>query len=220
MAYPDEEGYPSNKDIKNQLGPIIGSTKNLSSGRSFADYDELSYAFENQSDIYYRPKNMSSAQKMEVEDSEYSVAFTDSDIPTSSSNYSRPRTVAAGYDSERQTMTVVFRDGTFYNYYQVTEGEWRAFKASISKGNPWLNKANKNQGSDGLFIGKPRGQADVSNISPTVREALYRIVRTQQVVNGPRLNKGRDARSRTGRRVGGLKSAARRRSSGGKPRKP
>jgi hypothetical protein len=30
-------------------------------------------------------------------------------------------------------MTVVFRDGTFYNYYQVTPGEWEAFHASYSK---------------------------------------------------------------------------------------
>lgn len=220
MAYPSDESFPSNEDIRFQLGPIIGNTRNLQAGRSFTDYDELSYAFENQSDIYYAPKNLTSAQKMEVEDSEYSVAFTDSDIPTSSSNYSRPRTVAAGYDAERQTMTVVFRDGTFYNYYQVTEGEWRAFKASVSKGNPWLNRANKNQGSDGLFIGKPRGPADVSNISPTVREALYRIVRSQQIVKGSRLNKGRDMRSRTGRRAGGLKAAARRRSTGRNPRTP
>ena len=217
MARGDSEEYPAEKELRNQLGPIIGSTKNLSVDRSFTDYNELSYAFENQSDIYYQPTAVSSSEKMGAFDSEYSVAFTDTDIPTSSTNYSRPRTVAAGYDSARQTMTVVFRDGTFYNYYQVTEGEWRAFKASISKGNPWLNRANKNQGSDGLFVGKPRGEADVSNISPEVREFLYRVVRSQQIVRGPRLNSGRNSRGTSGRRSGGLKSAAKRRGGNRKP---
>lgn len=108
-------------------------------------------------------------------------AFVQQDIPTSSTNYARPRTVAAGYDAERQTMTVVFRDGTFYNYYEVTQSEWDAFRASYSKGNPWLNKANKNQASDGLFVNKPRGDAgDMSKMGPEVRAALYRVARTFQ----------------------------------------
>ena len=212
---PAEFGYPSEEEVQSQLGPIIGNTRNLRSRMS--DSDALSYAFDNESDVYYQPKTRLPSQRMENEDSEYSVAFTDSDIPTSSTDYSRPRTVAAGYDASRQTMTVVFRDGTFYNYYQVTEGEWRAFKASISKGNPWLNKANKRQGSDGLFVGKPRGVADVSNISPEIRESLYRVVRSQQIVRGPQLSAGRNTRGTSGRRSGGLKSAARRRSGGRRP---
>jgi len=206
---PAEFGYPSEGELQSQLGPIIGNTQNFRPSKG--DMDELSYAFDNESDVYYKPQTRFPSQRMEDESSEYSVAFTDSDIPTSSTDYSRPRTVAAGYDASRQTMTVVFRDGTFYNYYQVTEGEWRAFKASISKGNPWLNKANKQQGSDGLFVGKPRGVADVSNISPEIREALYRVVRTQQIVKGPRLGSSRDTRTRSGRRSGGLKSAQTRR---------
>lgn len=212
MVYPAEFGDSLNEgEVQAQLGPLVNRARDLSADRSFTSYNELADAYLNQSDIYYQPKNITAAQKMEQEDSQYSVAFTDSDIPTSSTNYSRPRTVAAGYDAPRQTMTVVFRDGTFYNYYEVTEGEWRAFKASVSKGNPWLNKANRNQGSDGLFVGKPRGAADVSSISPQVRESLYRIVRTQQIVRGPRLGASRDARSTSGRRSGGLKSAQRRR---------
>ena len=109
------------------------------------------------------------------------VAFNVTEIPTSSTNYQRPRTVAAGYDPYRQVMTVVFRDGTFYNYYEVTQGEWNSFHASYSKGSPWLNKANSKQGGDGLFINKPRGDAgDLQNMNPQIREALYRVARTQQ----------------------------------------
>jgi hypothetical protein len=117
------------------------------------------------------------------------------DVPTSSSNYSRPRTVAAGYDPATSTMTVVFRDGTFYNYYEVTPGEWSAFYASYSKGAPWLNRgfANGKQTADGLFINKPRGYADVSALPSAVQEQLYRVSRANQIVKQPKARKGRYA---------------------------
>lgn len=115
------------------------------------------------------------------------------DIHTSSTNYSRPRTVAAGYDESKMTMTVVFRDGTFYNYYEVSPQEWAAFYASYSKGSPWLNRGfakGKNgkpprQTQDGLFVRKPRGYADVSQIDPRVLEQLYRVARANQISTRP-----------------------------------
>ena len=55
-------------------------------------------------------------------------------VPTSTSNPERPRTVAAGYDAQEQKITVVFRDGTFYNYYEVSPTEWTQFKSRVSKG--------------------------------------------------------------------------------------
>lgn len=112
--------------------------------------------------------------------------FVDYEVPTSSTNYSRPRTVAAGYNPTTNTMTVVFRDGTFYNYYNVTPGEWSAFHASFSKGKPWLNRKNKNQAADGLFIHKPRGKADVSEVDPRIVAELYRVARVSQQVEKPR----------------------------------
>lgn len=111
-------------------------------------------------------------------------AFVEWDVPTSTTDYSRPRTVAAGYDETRQTMTVVFRDGTFYNYYEVTPSEWLAFHASYSKGRPWLNPKSSTQSGDGLFLSKPRGEAtDLEDMDPRIREALYRVARTQQQKN-------------------------------------
>lgn len=124
------------------------------------------------------------------------ASFAVKDIPTSSTNYSRPRTVAAGYtpnpeDANNGTMTVVFRDGTFYNYYQVSPSEWQSFQASYSKGRPWLNKGKPGwkQTSDGLFVGKPRGNADLTKVDPAIREALYRVARTQQVKSPPKAGK-------------------------------
>jgi hypothetical protein len=101
-------------------------------------------------------------------------------LPTSSTNMSRPRTVAAGYDEQRKVMTVMFRDGTIYNYYEVTPGEWSSFSASFSKGRPWLNRRSNSQGSDGLFIGKPRGEADTAGLDSAALADIYRIARTSQ----------------------------------------
>ena len=102
------------------------------------------------------------------------------DIPTSSTNYRRPRTVAAGYDTVSKTLTVVFRDGTFYNYYNVPSDVWIRFHDSFSKG-PMLNRKNKNQGSDGVLLGYERGVADLSNLSETAQEFLYKVARTAQI---------------------------------------
>ena len=93
------------------------------------------------------------------------------DVPTSTTNVSRPRTVAAGYDEQRNVLTVVFRDGTIWNYDNVTKGEWLNFQASISKGRPWINEK--------VFgMGYP---ADLSNVDPRVTAALYTAARTAQL---------------------------------------
>jgi signal peptidase I len=111
--------------------------------------------------------------------------FVTSEVPTSSTNYSRPRTVAAGYNPNTDTMTVVFRDGTFYNYYNVSAEEWNAFHASFSKGKPWLNRKSKKQAADGLFIHKPRGKADVTDIDPRIVAELYRVAKISQQTEKP-----------------------------------
>lgn len=92
--------------------------------------------------------------------------------PTSSSNPRRPRTVAAGYDAARKVLTVVFRDGTVYNYYEVGQQMWESFRGAWSKGwyiKRWLDK-------------KPRGMADMSYASARAQEELYRISRTNQIL--------------------------------------
>jgi hypothetical protein len=127
------------------------------------------------------------------------------DIPTSSTNYKRPRTVAAGYspdpnypESDKGVLTVVFRDGTFYNYYEITHGEWSNFHSSFSKGRPWLNKKNKSQSGDGLFVNKPRGDAgDMEDIDPQIRAALYRVARTNQIMPFRQPKVGRTSQTAT-----------------------
>jgi hypothetical protein len=103
------------------------------------------------------------------------------DIPTSSTKASRPRTVAAGYDPDRKVLTVMFRDGTLWNYYNVEPGTASTFKSAISKG-PMINWYRNGVYSPGeLLMGQhSNGPADTSNVSSAVQADIYRIARTSQ----------------------------------------
>jgi hypothetical protein len=113
-------------------------------------------------------------------------------IPTSTINPERPRTVAAGYDSAQRKLTVIFRDGTYYNYFEVPASEWNNFKRARSKGRFILAYLDT----------KPRGPADVMAIPVFARETVYRFLRTGQYYRGgtqPGMKPG-------SRRGGGYKS--------------
>lgn len=92
-------------------------------------------------------------------------------VPTSTSNPERPRTVAAGYDRNRSVLTVVFRDGTYYNYYEVNTSEWQDFKRRVSKGKYIYQYLDY----------KPRGPASVSALPSYARSALYKFTRAMQL---------------------------------------
>jgi hypothetical protein len=96
-------------------------------------------------------------------------------VPTSTINPDRPRTVAAGYDESRQVITVVFRDGTFYNYYECDRPIWEAFKANQSKGRFIAAQLDY----------QPRGAASMARSPVYAREALYRVARTGQLTYSP-----------------------------------
>lgn len=202
--FPTIGNYPSSKKLNSLMANFSMGGDEFAIDRRTREGKQMNRIFTgelNESDAgyqgageYYAPKSYGAAQTASETNILYAggdeAAFVQKDIPTSSTNYGRPRTVAAGYDPERQTMTVVFRDGTFYNYYEVTQSEWDAFHASYSKGKPWLNKANKNQASDGLFIHKPRGDAgDMSSVDPAIREALYRVARSFQQKSPPKVGR-------------------------------
>lgn len=54
--------------------------------------------------------------------------------PTPSINPPRPRTQAAGYSADTETLRVKFREGAVYEYYGVTPQEWRNFQRVKSPG--------------------------------------------------------------------------------------
>jgi hypothetical protein len=71
--------------------------------------------------------------------------------PTPSTNPPRPRTMAAGYDSQAQVVTVKFREGAVYQYYGVPQNVWRNFRRVKSPGkfiNRTLNNFDYTRRSD------------------------------------------------------------------------
>ena len=94
--------------------------------------------------------------------------------PTATSKPERPRTVAAAYDPNRSTLTLVFRDSTIYNYYDVSIDEWYEFRGLPSK---WEYIR------DNLDY-KPRGPADVSAVPANIRMFAYRVTRAAQLSKG------------------------------------
>lgn len=70
--------------------------------------------------------------------------------PTPSINPPRPRTLAAGYDENTQTLRVRFRDGTPWEYYDVPPTVWRNFNRTNSPGrfiNSTLNNFEYGKGN-------------------------------------------------------------------------
>ena len=92
------------------------------------------------------------------------------EVPTSTTNPLRPRTIAAGYDKDEQKLTVMFRDGTLYNYYQVSGGSWNNFRKAYSKGGYILAHLDHH----------PRGVAETGDLTPEAAEAFARVARTAQ----------------------------------------
>ena len=60
--------------------------------------------------------------------------------PTNTSNPSRPRTKAAGWDPISQELRIKFRNGSRYVYYGVPGYVWDEFKTSPSPGH-YMNEA-------------------------------------------------------------------------------
>lgn len=56
------------------------------------------------------------------------------EVPTRTTDQSRPRTVASGYDPGSQILRVTFRDGAIYEYLGVPMHTWETFRRVPSPG--------------------------------------------------------------------------------------
>ena len=105
---------------------------------------------------------------------------------TSTTTPARPRTLRAGYDKNSQTMTVVFRDGRWWNYYDVPESVWLDFKGTFSKG----EFLRENGFDDGFYA---MGATDMSQVSRQQRVMLTQSVeisrKLQQALKGKQSTK-------------------------------
>jgi len=100
---------------------------------------------------------------------------------TSTINPQNPRTVAAGYDRNTKTMTVVFPKNVWWNYYDVPEDVWLDFKSAFSKG-----RFLKSNGFDsGVY---DMGPVDMGQMSSRQRATLNTVARDaarmQQLTRG------------------------------------
>jgi hypothetical protein len=156
----------------------------------FYDYDQSGYGYTNRAKKKYDATTTADqARKMRLGDMDRDPAPIT--IPsTATSNPDRPRTVAAGYDPDRKVLTIVFRDGTFYNYYQVGEAEWESFKLAPSKGGPYGP-------IDRFLNGKPRGTARMAGSTLAGRQGVYRIARTGQWISEGKIQFDRTLAPRT-----------------------
>jgi hypothetical protein len=133
---------------------------------------------------YFDPKDNSFYEDKPVADPGQGVPLTD--VPTSTTNYRRPRTVAAGWapypdDLSIGTLTVVFRDGTPYNFYKVPRSVWIKFSSAISKGKGFLNEKSRVQANQGTLLKYEHGPADISTLDPAILELVYTAARTTQI---------------------------------------
>jgi hypothetical protein len=190
MADPNQPpiGYDSAELVRLQ------SIFSASQSASPVDYDEPSYN-------PYEEEDYDEPQRYGAENFNDQSPARLTDVPTSSTNVKKPRTVAAGYDPRRNggTLTVMFRDGTLWNYYGVSKDEWIKFHSSISKGNPYINKS---------FLSKPQGLADLSGITDDFLSQLQLMARVSQF----RYKSRRATIDASGRKVYGVRREAQRKS--------
>jgi hypothetical protein len=189
-------GNPDEARFKQRFEESMGYGKTTLSDGSFGLNDASMGKFDTNRYLYYLDPS-SSADFYDfqgagkgidtgVYDGSQEMAKGEYDIPTSTSNFKRPRTLAAGYDPNEGTVTVVFRDGTFYNYYGISAGTWSTFKEAYSKG-PLLNGGNTPGGQagklDGLLLREcsARGQADLSSLGEEAQKFFVTVARAGQI---------------------------------------
>jgi hypothetical protein len=92
---------------------------------------------------------------------------------TPSVNPQRPRTLAAGYDPNEQILTVVFRDGIWWNYYNVPQELWNLFKSSDSPG----RFMNSYAGDDGRTLDSwgDMGRASFAGLTPQLKAYVKKL---------------------------------------------
>lgn len=194
ITYTDDDGVSYTENIRDFYTESAGKYLDQE-----GFYEERGYGYQNLGE----PPSLAQISNVGTEAAPITLA------PTSSIYPPRPRTVAAGYDQDRQVLTVVFRDGTFYNYYEVDRQTWSRFVTVRSKGR--FIKSH--------LDGHPRGIANMGAVPLGHREALYRLARTAQVKSqgmnvrqgSPPKKTGKSTRPSYQRRAAARRAAAKRR---------
>ena len=149
-----------------------------------------------------RPYNRNASKQFDDDDDDWSVIdASDSEFDddnedlhpapitiraTSTSNPKRPRTLRAGYESSTGTLTIVFRDGTWWNYYKVPESMWNDFRDAQSKGRFLIDS--------GLNNWPDMGEPNMAQMSQAYIQALSSTRYAQLGTGGKQFRKIRGIR--------------------------
>ena len=101
---------------------------------------------------------------------EFGREDNNTEVPTATSNSDRPRTLAAAYNPQKEILTLMFRDGTVYNYYDVQKDLWEYFREQSTKG----------EFIKSMLDDHPRGQADMTYFPEEVRQQLFILASSMQ----------------------------------------
>ena len=166
-------------------GRQIAAVRNEMAGwdpNASAGYDSVGDYFHRNE---YAPR-YSLEEELELPEGGYTDATAENlQKPTSTTDATKPRTLLAWWvplpeTPELGTLTVVFRDGTPWSYYQVPQETWIGFKASISKGKGWINAKNSRQGYDGILMQFANGPAAWTDIPEQKRNEIAASARATQ----------------------------------------
>lgn len=97
---------------------------------------------------------------------------------TTSSNPTRPRTLKAGYNFTTKVLTVVFRDGTWWEYRDVPDFMWYDFQQAESKGR-YLRES-------GLDSWENSGKANIDDMPKSQRVQLNSYDEFVDYMYGPK----------------------------------
>lgn len=97
-------------------------------------YDEMMKGLQGDPDTYEDPDRADAELEVETPpDLTDGSVWAPQTMITQTTKPERPRTRTAGYDRKNFILTVQFRDGTMWNYYDVNPATWDAFRSANSK---------------------------------------------------------------------------------------
>lgn len=117
--YADMRSHQKSKNFDRNLEKYLEDPETYEDPREFPEED-----------YYDDPENVQTPQEAVDKASKARLSLSN----TSTTNPDKPRTLSAGYDSKNYILTVQFRDGTLWNYYDVPPEMWDDFRAADSKG--------------------------------------------------------------------------------------
>lgn len=143
--------------LPNRINPSVPTYEEVMFGRSVEQRASKRKSEETVRDWEVAiPKDVENAKDVENVGTEFTVAPT--------TNPKRPRALTIGYNVNRNTLIIIFRDNTWWQYNNVPSDIWVGLKNSPSTGK-YLRESGLDQWSD-------MGPAEIESLSESVKAQL------------------------------------------------